>query len=266
MASWTRQMILRIKRRKTRVDKALYFAAKAGSSVSLPVLPAFHSFLYHEWTLRCSAWHNFWRVLYYEPMFKSQCKSVGKGFRMEYAGNGSAKVRGNLSLSLADNVHMFDNTVFIGLKVCDAPEMVVGSNTYLGPQVHFMVGKKITVGSYCLITCRMITDNPGHPVEDVLERMQSAGGSPSAGSMRPIIIGDFCFLPIETVVYPGVTVGDGVVARIGTHISRDVPPFCQVAGNPMRILRLLPIPEELRGVVGEERYNNYLKEHDKIVL
>ena len=129
-----------------------------------------------------------------------------------------------------------------------------------------MVGKRITVGSHCIITSRIITDNPGHPIDDVLARMTSGGGSPAPETIKPIVIGDFCFLPLDTVIYPGVTIGDGVVARVGTHINRDVPPFCQIAGNPMRIIRKLPIPEQLKDIVGEDRFNYDLKSHEMLEL
>jgi acetyltransferase-like isoleucine patch superfamily enzyme len=144
--------------------------------------------------------------------------------------------------------------------------MTVGDHTYLGPAVRFMVGKKLSVGSYCLIASKIITDNPGHPIDNVLGRMSPGGGSPSPESIRPVTIGDFCFLPLDTVVYPGVTIGDGVVARVGTHLSQDVPPFCQVAGNPMRIVRKLPVPVELRDCVGAERYQGYLDAHKALCL
>ena len=110
----------------------------------------------------------------------------------------------------------------------------------------------------------MITDNPGHPV-DVMSRLESGGGSPSPDSIRPVTIGNFCWFSVETVVYPGVNVSDGVVARVGTHINRDVPPFCQIAGNPMRIVKKLPIPEGLKEIVGKDRFNEYVlaqKQHD----
>lgn len=244
----------------------LFVFAKKIRRFSIPVVSPLHSLLYNEWFLRTSLWHNFWRIFYYEPIFKSQCHFVGKNFRMEYAGNGSTKIFGKLKISLGENVTIFDNTVFVGLKVLESPELVVGDHTYLGPLVRIMVGKRVAIGRHCLITSKMITDNPGHPVDDVLARMGPSGGSPSPESIRPIAIGDFCFLPVETIVYPGVTVGDGVVARIGTHITRDVPPFCQVTGNPMRIVKKLPIPEELKTIVGEERFNHYLEAHRHLVV
>lgn len=261
-----KNFIRRIKRRETPLYNFLFLAAKRFRQISMPCNRVIHGMLYHEWQMRKFLWHAFWRVVYYEPMFKSQCTSVGKNFRMEYAGNGSAKIFGNLSLHFGNNVRIFDNTQFAGLKVLDNPELHIGDNTYIGPLVRFMVADRITVGSHCLITSRIITDNPGHPIDDVMDRMTSGGGSPAPETIKPIVIGDFCFLPLDTVVYPGVTIGDGVVAKVGTHINKDVPPFCQIAGNPMRIIRKLPIPEELKEIVGEDRFNSYLQAHAKLEL
>lgn len=257
---------MRIRRRESPLYDWLYRIAKATRGISFPTCRPFHSFLYSEWAVRTALWHDFWRVVYYEPMFKSQCVSVDTGFRMEYAGNGTTRIHGKLRITFGNNVHIFDNTQFVGLRVLDDPELIVGDNTYLGPLVRFMVGKRISIGSYCMITSRMITDNPGHSIDDVMSRMKLGGGLPLPESIRPITIGDFCFLPLDTVVYPGANVGDGVVARIGTHIQGEVPPFCQIAGNPMRIVRKLPIPEQLRLIVGEERYNRYLEIHASLEL
>ena len=260
MASILSRLSLRIRRRESPFYDRLYRIAKSLRGISVPACRPLHSLLYGEWQMRKDLWHNFWRVIYYEPMFKSQCASVGKNFHMEYAGNGSTRVHGNLRITLGSNVHIFDNTQFVGLKLFDEPELIVGDDTYLGPAVYLMVGKRITIGSHCMIGSRIITDNPGHSI-NVMRRLESGGGPPDKIGIRPVAVGDFCWLPLDTVVYPGVTIGDGVVVRMGTHIDRDVPPFCHAAGDPMRILRKLPIPEELRAVVGEERYNRYLQIH-----
>jgi len=265
MIDW-RTLSVRIRRRQSPFYDRLYRLAKAISSFSAPCVKPLHSLLYLDWVLRRSAWHNFWRIAYYEPIFKSQCASVGKGFRMLYAGNGSAQIIGPLAVYIGDNVTIFDNTSFVGLKVLDRPELHIGDNTYIGPFVRIMVGGRVRIGKSCLITSRIITDNPGHSLTDVMSRMASGGGSPAPMEIKDVTIGDFCFLPLDTVVYPGVTVGDGVVARIGTHIHRDVPPFCQIAGNPARIIRKLPIPPAMINIVGREKYESYLAAHKNIAL
>lgn len=261
MALNWREVSVKIRRRETPFYERLYTIAKAIRGVSFPMNRTVHGFLYREWVLRTTLWHEFWRVAYYEPMFKSQCVSVGSNFKMHYAGNGSTKISGDLQVHIGSNVTIFDNVAFVGLKVLDKPELRIGDNTYIGPEVKFRVGKNITIGSYCMVASRFIADNPGHQIDDVLARMQSGGGPPMPETIRPVSIGDFCWLTLGTAIYPGAVVGDGVVAKLGTHLSRTVPPFCLVSGNPWKVEKKLPVPEELRDIVGPERYEGYLEAH-----
>lgn len=261
-----RNFLIKIRKHEKMPYTALYRGVSALRGMEFPVIRPLHSFLYFEMIFRKNIWHEFWRIVYHEPMFKSQCFSVGKGFKMLFAGNGCAYIYGNAKITLGSNVTMFDKTVFCGLKVNDQPTIRIGNNTYLGPTLRLLAGKSITIGSYGLIAGDLITDNPGHPVNDCMARMAPGGGSPASSEIRPVVIGDFCFLPGSTVVYPGVTIGDGVVASIGTHIVKDVPPFCRIAGNPGTIIRKLPIPPEIRLVVGDERYQGYLEAHTHLVI
>ncbi|UTF50711.1 acyltransferase [Desulfomicrobium sp. ZS1] len=261
--SW-HELSVKIRRRETPFYERLYTLAKEVHGISFPMNKTLHGFLYREWVLRTSLWHEFWRVVYYEPMFKSQCVSVGANFKMHYAGNGSTKILGDLQIHIGSNVTMFDNVAFAGLKVLDKPELYIGDNTYIGPQVKFRVGRKVAIGKYCMIVSPFIADNPGHQIDDMMARMQSGGGCPKSESIRPVIVGDFCWLTLETAIYPGTVVGDGVVAKLGTHLSRTVPPFCLISGNPWKVERKLPIPEELKEIVGPERYESYLEAHREV--
>jgi acetyltransferase-like isoleucine patch superfamily enzyme len=258
--SW-HELSVKIRRRETPFYERLYTLAKAVRGISFPMNKTLHSLLYREWVLRTTLWHEFWRIVYYEPMFKSQCVSVGANFKMHYAGNGSTKILGDLQIHIGSNVTIFDNVAFAGLKVLDKPELHIGDNTYIGPQVKFRVGRKVAIGKYCMIVSPFIADNPGHQIDDVMARMQSGGGCPTSETIRPVIVGDFCWLTLETAIYPGTVVGDGVVAKLGTHLSRTIPPFCLISGNPWKVERKLSIPEELKHIVGPERYESYLEAH-----
>lgn len=50
-------------------------------------------------------------------------------------------------------------------------------------------------------------------------------------------IGANCFIGGESLVLPGITIGDNCVIGAGGVVTRDVPPRSVVAGNPARILR-----------------------------
>jgi acetyltransferase-like isoleucine patch superfamily enzyme len=51
----------------------------------------------------------------------------------------------------------------------------------------------------------------------------------------------------NAIVLPGITIGRGVTVGAGSVVTKDVPPFHCVAGNPARIIRRIEInsPEPL---------------------
>ncbi len=54
---------------------------------------------------------------------------------------------------------------------------------------------------------------------------------------KPVSIGDGADLGAGCVIVPGVSIGEGAVVGGGAVVTRDVPSYTIVAGNPARILR-----------------------------
>lgn len=54
---------------------------------------------------------------------------------------------------------------------------------------------------------------------------------------KPVVIKDFVWFGIGVKVLPGVTVGEGVIAGMGTVITKDVPDYAIVGGNPAKIIK-----------------------------
>lgn len=50
-------------------------------------------------------------------------------------------------------------------------------------------------------------------------------------------IGANCFIAVNSVILPGVTIGDQVIVGAGAVVTKDVPSNCIVAGNPAKIIR-----------------------------
>ncbi len=61
------------------------------------------------------------------------------------------------------------------------------------------------------------------------------GAVPTA--FRPIRIGNDVYVGHGAMIMPGVTVGDGAVVAANAVVTRDVPPYGIVAGNPARLIR-----------------------------
>lgn len=60
-----------------------------------------------------------------------------------------------------------------------------------------------------------------------------------AVTVRPVVIRDKVWLGFNVIVLKGVTIGEGSVVAAGSVVTRDVPDFTLVAGNPARFIRSL---------------------------
>ena len=54
----------------------------------------------------------------------------------------------------------------------------------------------------------------------------------------PVTLGNDVWIGHGAVVLPGVSLGSGAAVGAGSIVTKDVPPFAIVVGNPARVLRL----------------------------
>lgn len=59
----------------------------------------------------------------------------------------------------------------------------------------------------------------------------------SRGLRAKTSIGANCLIGSNSIILPGVSVGDGSVIGAGAVVANDVPPGSLVAGNPAKVLR-----------------------------
>ena len=50
-------------------------------------------------------------------------------------------------------------------------------------------------------------------------------------------IGENCFIGVNSIILPGITVSDNVVVGAGSVVTKDVSPNTIVAGNPARVIK-----------------------------
>ncbi len=109
------------------------------------------------------------------------------------------------------------------------------------------------VGRYCSIGSRVSIGGFEHPtnflasgawqwgqglLEWGLESQEIEGYSSDYKPVNPSTqIGSDCWIGNNAVVLSGVTISDGVIIGAGSVVTRDVPPYAIVIGNPGKILR-----------------------------
>ena len=92
------------------------------------------------------------------------------------------------------------------------------------------IGNNVLIGSGCLIS-----DTDSHPI-DWEDRLYDRN---EKTRRAPIIIKDNAFIGARSIILKGVTIGEGAVVGAGSVVSKDVPPYSIVAGNPARIVKTL---------------------------
>ena len=55
--------------------------------------------------------------------------------------------------------------------------------------------------------------------------------------LKPVVLEDHCFIGVNAVVMPGVTVGRAAVVASGAVVTTNVPALTMVAGNPAKIVK-----------------------------
>jgi acetyltransferase-like isoleucine patch superfamily enzyme len=139
----------------------------------------------------------------------------------------------------------------IGIALGNAVGLYQGVRLVIGdpaqhPDTALVLGDRVIVNTFCYLS-----GEGGLEVEDEVlmgthVHLLSAGhvidqGSPSILqnpiSYGRIRVGRGAWIGAAAVVLPGVTLGEGSVVGAGAVVTRDVPPFGVVVGNPARLLR-----------------------------
>jgi acetyltransferase-like isoleucine patch superfamily enzyme len=125
------------------------------------------------------------------------------------------------------------------------PDYQVGLGTYGIPEVHdWDEGTTLRIGSYCSIADNVRIFLGGQHRTDWVSCYPFPAYLPEAkhiesfgGSRGDVVIGSDVWLCSHCFILSGVTVGHGAVIASGAVVTRDVPPYAVIAGNPAQQVR-----------------------------
>jgi virginiamycin A acetyltransferase len=149
-------------------------------------------------------------------------------------------------------------TVYLN-QVIDHPNITIGDYSYysgfvtpadyaaeLAPYLYPGAPERLTIGRFCQIAhgVRLITSSANHAMHGfstypfaVFNQELIGSYAASIDTRRDTVIGNDVWLGFESVVMPGVRIGNGAIIGARTVVAGDVPDFAVVAGNPGRVLR-----------------------------
>lgn len=131
-------------------------------------------------------------------------------------------------------------------------QVTIGSNSFIGTS-DLICAEKINVGDDVLIAWGVtIIDNDSHSIywperaqdaKQVGEILAEGGNASTLNAAKnwavvdtaPIDIADKSWIGAHAIITKGVTIGEGAVVATGSVVTRDVPAWSLVAGNPATV-------------------------------
>jgi virginiamycin A acetyltransferase len=152
----------------------------------------------------------------------------------------------------------YTNTVWLK-SVIDHPNIEVGDYTYyndfepvndyaarIAPYLHPGAPERLVIGRFCQFAngTRFITSSADHPKRwftsfpfAVFDHSTFPLFAEEFAKGGDTVIGNDVWIGDSARIMPGVTLGDGVIVGSGAVVTRDVPSWSVVAGNPGRVIR-----------------------------
>ncbi len=155
-----------------------------------------------------------------------------------------------------------DGTVFtetVQLKnAIDHPRIEIGAFSYfthagtveetasiLAPYLYPFSNETLTIGKFVQIArgAFFITSSANHKADGFSTypfrsfNLAETGGYPDL-PFKNTVVGNDVWIGHNATIMPGVTIGDGAIIAAASVVTRYVPPYSIVGGNPAKVIRM----------------------------
>ncbi len=133
---------------------------------------------------------------------------------------------GKNALLMSSGFTMYEGAAIV---VLEGGRLSVGNKSYMNESL-IQCALSISIGNDCAIASDvLIQDTDFHPILD-----EQGKEKPVA---KPVVIGNKVWICAKATILKGVTIGDGAIVAAGAVVTKDVPAYSVVAGNPAKVVR-----------------------------
>lgn len=162
-------------------------------------------------------------------------------------GSGS-KVSGRIERRHPDaRIRIGRESLIAGILVAEDANsrLTIGNNVFVGGSSLIDCLEQVTIEDDVLVSYQvLIMDSDNHSLRaseriDDLRRWRKGGYVWTNVKRAPVIIRSKAWIGARTTITKGVEIGEGAIVATGAVVTKSVPPYTIVAGNPARVVREL---------------------------
>lgn len=113
------------------------------------------------------------------------------------------------------------------------PKIIIGDGTWVGKHCSMAAIDRVEIGKNVLFAGYVHITDHSHGYEDITKPINPQ----PLISKGPVVIEDDCWLGFSSEILSGVHIGKHSVVAARAVVTKDVPPYSIVAGNPARIVK-----------------------------
>jgi len=175
--------------------------------------------------LRTFKWFIYYKLQLWIERFKNPHSTI---LAITYANNrGQFSIGKGVMISNGNTIHVVSYGDNIG-------KLHIGDGTYIGECCNIRAcGGEIHIGKKCLIAeyVTLVAANHGIKRDDFIINQEI--DTRKVG----INIAEGAWIASHAVILPGVNIGEGAVVGAGSIVTKDVPPYAIVCGNPAKVIK-----------------------------
>ena len=144
-----------------------------------------------------------------------------------------------------------EDCVIDGTINIENSEMKIGDRVLINEGTTFYCTTGITIGNDVMIYwgCTIVDSNMHSIVsadrlketktarQDIENHCMGKNSDKSVIKSAPVVIKDKAWIGFNSIIMKGVTIGEGAVVGAGSVVTKDVPDYAVVGGNPAQILK-----------------------------
>ena len=167
---------------------------------------------------------------------------------MAYISDASVMEEQKKCRRILQKLNFMDRSDFEGIAATVAELLPGSEGAFINPPfycdygTHIKVGKNfcanynctiidvavVTIGDNCQMAPNVAIYTAGHPVYPTTRNSAYEYG-------KAVTIGDNVWIGGNTVILPGVHIGNNAVIGAGSVVTKDIPDWCIAVGNPCRV-------------------------------
>lgn len=133
----------------------------------------------------------------------------------------------------------------------------IGEYSYVSEWSHISQFTKI--GRYCSIANLCTIGAQPHALHELTTYPFSDDSTP-----RETVVGNDVWIGSSSIILAGITIGDGAAIGAGSVVTRSVPPYAVVVGNPAKLLRYRFTPDVILELLASKWWEMSIEEVTKL--